>query len=186
MRLRQQVERLFKCRIRLQAEASDRYQTGELDENRDIAARSELWWNTRHPEQEAMWESRVLLGELFYESLLNSVPLDMRALRALKNSALALDLYAWTCYRAYLIVQKKQGAQFTAWSALKEQFGTDYATENDFQKKASAALRRVEGLYPGLTIGKARGGFTVHATRLAVPPKVQWFVDKSGASHKSL
>lgn len=138
-----------------------------------LAARSELWWNTRHPEQDALWESHVYLGELFYESLLNSVPLDMRALRVLKSSALALDLYAWTCYKAYLIVQKKQAPQFVAWSSLKEQFGTEYATVNDFQKKASAALRKVQGLYPGLTIRMVRGGFKIHATRLAVQPSLE-------------
>jgi Plasmid encoded RepA protein len=176
-RLRKQIVRLFECRIKFQAEASDLYQTGSRNKHSDFAEDSELWWNPRHPEQDAMWESWVLLGAHFYESLLNSVPLDMRALRALKNSPLALDLYAWSCYKAYLILQKKQGPQFVAWGSLKEQFGTEYATENDFQKKASAALRKVEGVYPGLTIRKARGGFTVHATRLAVPPKMTLFVE---------
>jgi Plasmid encoded RepA protein len=190
-RLRRQVERLFNCKISYQASAFNGYQAGTRTQTRDIAADSELWWNTHHPEQIAMWDSWVLLGEFFYESLLNSVPLDMRALRALKNSPLALDLYAWACYKAYLIIQKKQGPQFVAWSSLKEQFGTEYATVHDFQRKASAALRKVEAVYPGLTIRKARGGFTVHATRLAVPPKVTLLVDEykgaqSGDSHKTL
>ena len=47
----------------------------------------------------------------------------------------------------------------------------DYGSANDFQRKASVALRKTATLYPGLTIGKAKGGFTIHATRLAVPLK---------------
>ena len=37
----------------------------------------------------------MLLAEEFYRALINNpVPVDMRALRALKQSPLALDLYA--------------------------------------------------------------------------------------------
>jgi Plasmid encoded RepA protein len=188
-RLRKQVERLFNCKISFQAWfGSDRNQT------RDFAADSELWWDTHHPEQEAMFQSWVLLGEAFYKSLLNSIPLDMRALKVLKNSPLKLDLYAWTCYKAYLILQKKQGPQFVAWKSLKEQFGTEYATVDDFRRKAKAALREIQGLYPGLILRKAKGGFKIHATRYAVLPdeKKVLYVDGdqgmfgSGDSHKSL
>ena len=58
-----------------------------------------------------------------------------------------------------------------AWSVLKSQLGADYSDEKNFEKKARAALRTVAEFYPGLTIDKARGGFTIHATRLAVLPK---------------
>jgi len=68
-------------------------------------------------------------------------------------------------------VQKKQPPKFIAWQILMQQLGDDYGTVKDFKKKASAALRKIATLYPGLTIAKAKGGFTIHATRLAVPQK---------------
>jgi hypothetical protein len=58
----------------------------------------------------------------------------MRALRALKRSPLALDLYAWTSYRAFAIVQKNQPPKFVSWRLLMQQLGADYGTANDFQQ----------------------------------------------------
>jgi hypothetical protein len=44
----------------------------------------------------------------------------------------------------------------------------------DCKKKASAALLKIAMLYPGLSITKATGGFTTHATRVAaVPQKIE-------------
>ena len=179
-RLHNQMDRLFGSRISFQQtiEAGDIH--GKRRLNMEIAPESELWWNPKQPGQGALWQSWVRLGEEFYKALEDlPVPLDMRALRALKRSPLALDLYAWICYRAFIIVQKKQPPQFTAWSILMRQLGADYSTPKNFKTKASGALRKITTLYPGLTIGKAKGGFTVHAIRLAVPQKtVQSSLDK--------
>src|SRR5688572_3645042 len=110
----------------------------------EIAPDSELWWDPKRPKQGALWESWIRLSEKFYSALVASpVPVDMRALRALKRSPLALDLYAWVCYRAFVIVQKGQPPQFMAWELLRRQLGADYGTANDFQKKAAPALRKI-------------------------------------------
>jgi Plasmid encoded RepA protein len=171
-RLHNQMDRLFGSRISFQQIVDDPHRHGRAWLNMEVAARGELWWDPKRPDQDALWQSWILLGEEFYNALVAlPVPVDMRALKALKRSPLALDLYAWVCYRAFVIVQKKQPPQFTAWSILMRQLGADYGTANDFQKKAAAALRKIAALYPGLSIGKAKGGFTIHATRLAVPPK---------------
>jgi hypothetical protein len=138
----------------------------------DVAPQSELWWDVKQPEQSTLWLSWIKLGHEFYTALVElPVPVDMRALRALKRSPLALDLYAWVCYRAFVIVQRNQPPQFMSWEMLSRQLGGDYADPKDFKKYARAALRKVEQFYPGLSIDKARGGFTIHATRLAVPQK---------------
>jgi hypothetical protein len=175
-RLKEQMRRLFKCRITFDQTATDRDRTRDMT----VAPDSDLWWHPTHIEQAALWESWIELGEKFFQAImLTPVPIDMRALKALKRSPLALDLYAWVCYRAFVIVQKNERPQFTAWTKLMQQLGADYGTANDFQKKAAPVLRKIERLYPGLKIGKAKGGFTIHAARLAVPQKaVQKPVDK--------
>jgi len=170
-RLKDQMRRLFKCHISFQAVLNDRGGQGERWQNMEVAPDGELWWNP-HPDQGALWESWIDLGEKFFDAAIASpVPIDMRALSALKRSPLALDLYAWASYRAFVIVQKNQPAQFIAWSVLMRQLGADYSTVKNFRPKAAAALRKIATLYPGLTIGTAKGGFTVHATRLAVPSR---------------
>ena len=172
-RLHNQMNRLFASRISFQQTfADDPTRHGKAWLNMDVAPRGELWWNPRTPEQGVLWQSWIQLGQEFYDALVTlPVPVDMRALRALKRSPLALDLYAWVCFRAFVIVQKKLPPQFTAWGLLMRQLGGDYANSDDFKRKAKVALRKISVLYPGLTIGDAKGGFTIHANRLAVPQK---------------
>jgi hypothetical protein len=171
-RLHGQMDRLFNSRISFQQTAAAAHIKGRHSLNMEVATESELWWDVKQPAQGSLWNSWIRLGEDFYKALvLLPVPVDMRALRALKRSPLALDLYAWLCYRSFVIVQHQQPRQFTAWETLMRQLGTDYTDPKDFKKYARGALRKVQSVYPGLTIGEARGGFTVHATRLAVPQK---------------
>jgi len=176
-RLHDQMDRLFSSRIGF----VEKTQTGTLERKErgtmEVSPHYELWWDTKRPEQGALWNSTVFLGEEFYNALVMcAVPVDMRALRALKRSPLALDLYAWICYSAFAIVQQKRPPQFVPWKSLMQQFGTDYSNPDDFKRKAKGALRKIAGdgtghggLYPGLTVKQARGGFMIHAKRLAVP-----------------
>jgi hypothetical protein len=62
------------------------------------------------------------------------VPVDMRALRALKRSPLALDLYAWATYRTFTVSRTRKPA-FITWSELAAQIGADYADPKDFRRK---------------------------------------------------
>lgn len=171
-RLHVQMNRLFNSRISFQEAAIAQSMRGRRTKDMSIAPESELWWDIRQPSQGTLWNSWIRLGEDFYEALIAMpVPVDMRALRALKRSPLALDLYAWLCYRVFVIYKKQQPPQFTAWESLMAQLGTDYSDVKDFKKKAKAALRKIQSVYPGLSIGKANGGFTIHAKRLAIAPK---------------
>jgi Plasmid encoded RepA protein len=57
-----------------------------------VAPRGEFWWSVRDPSQAALWGSWIELGEKFFEAITAApVPLDMRALKALKRSPLALS-----------------------------------------------------------------------------------------------
>jgi hypothetical protein len=171
-RLHNQADRLFSSRIGWVEKPQQGSAHGIFRTSVEFSPHYELWWDVRSPEQGAFWESKVLLGEILYSAFASSsVPLDMRALRALKRSPLALDLYAMLAYRAFVILQKNLTPQFIAWEQLRCQFGTDYSDPKNFKKKAAAALRKIATVYPGLTITKAKGGFAIHATRLAVPQK---------------
>ena len=46
------------------------------------------------------FNSVVVLSAEFYDELVaHAVPIDLRALKALKSSPLALDIYSWLTYR---------------------------------------------------------------------------------------
>jgi hypothetical protein len=168
--LQDQMDRLISSRISFQQSIETADATGKRWRNMEIAPEGELWWHKRPEGQSPVQESWIRLGEDFFNALatLSSPPVDLRAVLQLR-SPMEIDLYILMCYRAYLIVKKDLPPQFTAWSVLKDQLGADYGTSRNFQISAQAALRKVAELYPGLTVRKARGGFTIHATRLAVP-----------------
>jgi hypothetical protein len=168
-RLKNQMDRLFRARIgfeRISSAASDA--TEETWVDMPIGSETQFWWDAKNPNQDTIWDSYVDLGEKFFEAITAyPVPADLRALRALKKSALALDLYVWATYRVHT-VNKKKTPQFIPWDGLMRQLGSEYSDVKDFKKKAKAALNKVRGVYPALKISPATGGFMLHPGATAV------------------
>ena len=51
-----------------------------------IAERGEFWWNERKPDEPVLWESKIELGEKFFQEIItHPVPIDMNTLTALKR-----------------------------------------------------------------------------------------------------
>jgi hypothetical protein len=170
-RLREQMLRLFRATISFEIEDDDAGSAEWLD--MQVVVGGKTWWDFREPTQGALFESVIELGEKFYEALIAApVPVDMRALRALKRSPLALDLYAWATYRAFTVTQAGKPT-FIPWAALAAQIGGDYADLKDFRKKAIASLRKVQTVYPALRLGDAEGGFVLKPSASAVRPRAR-------------
>ena len=168
-RLKTQMERLFRARITFETTADLGDQSGTRWSDMPVAPNGELWWNHRRPDQGTLFGSWIELGEAFYASTIASpVPVDVRALHALKRSPLALDLYAWSTYRTFRVT-KAGRTQFVPWRGLMKQFGGDYGDVKDFKRKAKAALRKVQAVYPGLNLEDAPGGVNVRPGLTAVP-----------------
>ena len=62
-RLRNQMRRLFSAHVRLVYE----HEHGEASVNSPVASRTEFWWNKRKPNERVLWESKIELGEKFFE-----------------------------------------------------------------------------------------------------------------------
>jgi hypothetical protein len=155
-RLRDQMERLFRARISFDSNGERKMW---LD--MQVAPEGEFWWDPRRPEQAALWGSWIELGEKFYAAITAfPVPADMRALRALKRSPLALDLYAWLSYEAWR-AHKTGKARFENWQQLHAHLGAEYSRMSDFRRFAKAALRKIKTVYPGLKLGDRQGGIDV-------------------------
>ena len=168
-RLKSQMLRLFRATISFEETIRDGKKEGDRWLDMQVAPRGELWWDARDIEQESLFDSWIELGETFYESIMAApVPVDVRALHALKNSPLALDLYAWACYRSFLVTKRREKA-FVPWRSLEKQLGTDYADPKDFKKKAKAMLRKVKLVYPGLELEEVNGGIVLYPSRPAIP-----------------
>ena len=98
-RLRNQMRRLFNVHVQL----IDEDEHGEASVNSLVADRTELWWNPKRPNECSLWESKIELGEKFFNEIIrHPVPLDMNTLKAMKRSSLGLDAYMWLTYRTLL------------------------------------------------------------------------------------
>lgn len=152
-RLQGQMQRLFSASIRFRrtSEAAN----GDIRERTrvvPIIEESELWWNPKHVRQGYLWDSWLELSESFYKTITAiPVPLNMRALKALKRSPLALDLFAWLSYKSWNVTRLKT-PQAVSWELLHAQLGADYAELRNFKVKASLAIRKIVNLQPEFRI----------------------------------
>ena len=88
-RLRNQMRRLFNAHVQLVYKDEH----GEASVSSSVADSTAFWWNPKRPHERMLWESKIELGEKFFNEIINHpVPIDMNTLAALKRCALGLDL----------------------------------------------------------------------------------------------
>jgi len=170
-RLRKQMKSLFTARMSF--DYTKKNKSSWL--NMDIAPMGELWWDYKKPMQGNFWQSWIELGEKFYESIIAApIPVDMRALKAIKRSPLALDLYAWLSYRTF-IAAKKGKNQFISWHNLEKQLGCNYQNTRHFKVKVRQAIRKIELVYPELLVAEIKDknheGLEVKPSQTAIKPR---------------
>lgn len=177
-RLRNQMERLFRAMISFEINIDDPHQHGHSWLDMQVAPSGQLWWDPKRPEEDTLWGNWIMLGEDFYTAITASpVPVDVRALRALKRSPLALDLYSLAVYKAHMA--NRRGAQFIPWRGLLHQLGANYDAEriDHFKDKVKRTLRnKVAETFPGRLKydDRHRNGLTfLPGTKLAVTPALE-------------
>jgi hypothetical protein len=162
---RKQMQALAACTLRLS------YPIGDKIANLQAPPIEEFHAWIRGEEEEgqgALWPGVMKLSPRFFDSLReHAVPLDGRALAALKHSALALDLYSWLGHRLCR-VRKEDGIRVT-WAALKDQFGEEYRNPQDFKKEVRSALRQVLAVYPSARLDEVTGGLQLRPSPPPIP-----------------
>jgi len=163
-RLRQQMQRLFAASVSCTYEEGNRW---SMDSVR-IAERADLWWSPKAPEQAALWRSTVILGERFFEEAVHSpVPVDLRALKKLRRSPLALDIYCWLTHRmSYL-----RRPTVIPWAALQAQFGADYRLTRQFKANFLIQLKAVLGEYPEARVEASEEGLALKPSPPHIAPQ---------------
>ena len=168
-RLRNQMKRLFGCSVSMIYE--DKH--GEQFVSSLIAERGEFWWNERKPDEPMLWDSKIYLGEAFFNEIIqHPVPLDMNTLTALKRSSLGLDLYLWLVYRTFAL----RAPQRLTWRQVYRQFGVDPARASDrvtvrnFQRKVLRELKKIKLAWPDLNYTTAPGVLILHPSTPTIPP----------------
>ena len=168
-RLRNQMKRLFGCTVSMTYEDEH----GDQFVSSLIAERGEFWWNERKPDEPMLWDSKIYLGEAFFNEIIrHPVPLDMNTLTALKRSPLGLDLYLWLVYRTFSL----RAPQRLTWQQLYRQFGahpdnaSDKRTVLNFRTKVLRELKKIKLAWPELNYATAPGVLILSPSKPAIAP----------------
>ena len=155
-RLRNQMKRLFRCTVSLIYED----ERGDASVSSLIARRTEFWWNKRKPDERTLWDSKIELGEDFFNEIIHHpVPLNMNTLKALKRCSLGLDLYLWLTYRTFALTRPVR----ITWRQVYRQFGlhpskaSDKQTVKNFRRKILRELVKIKLAWPDLNYATAPG-----------------------------
>ena len=171
-RLRNQMKRLFTSHVQFIYED----QHGEAIVNSSVADRMEFWWNPKRPDQPTLWDSKLRLGEDFFNEIIqHPVPIDMNTLTALKRSPLGLDLYLWLVYRTFPL----RAPLRLTWKQVYRQFGahpdkaSDHRTVQDFRRKVLRELKKIKIAWPGLNYATVRGFLVLYPSTPVIAPADQ-------------
>jgi Plasmid encoded RepA protein len=169
-RFRGQMERLFGAAISTRWKHDQGGQSSSGGSNLVLAEDFDLWWTPQKLSQAPLARSSVTLSQRFFEQLVEApVPLDLRAIKALKRSPLSLDLYAWATRRVSYLKRPLR----ISWESFQRSFGTGYAEtaqgKSRFRGNAIEALLRVKAVYPQLRVEIQRAGVLIQPSATHVP-----------------
>jgi hypothetical protein len=163
--IREQLDRLLACEWMIRWDGEDRDGTREFG-IKEIKLTHEYVGTDR---KNGGFVREILLTEGFFEHLRShAVPLNEHAIRQLRDSATALDLYTWLAYRLPRINPKRPA--LLSWEQLAVHFGNEGNNIRKFRQTVRDAWERhVSGVYPA-----ARADFDTGVIRLhASPPPLQ-------------
>ncbi len=161
-RLREQMKKLFAASVSCTYSGKDHWAI----KNVQPVTQANLWWNPKAPKQAALFESTLTLGEEFFNEIINyPIPIDMDALKALKRSPMALDIYCWLTYRMSYLKNKTT----IPWGALEIQFGADYERTRDFKKYFLYQLRKVNVVYSEAKVDMDDKGLILQPSKPHIP-----------------
>lgn len=165
-RLREQLGRLFASTI---AVVRDDTLAGQSIQSLHTAGfrvtdQSSVWWDPQRPEQAGLFQSEVTLSERFFQELTDKpVPVDLRALRALKQSPIALDIYSWLTWRNSFLRSKTT----VPWEGLMGQFGTE-SSPKKFRENFKKALQQVLIVYPAARVDVSSAGIILQPSPTSI------------------
>ncbi len=144
-RVKEQMKRLFSCSISVVYDDNE----GFAFKRMEPVEKAILWWDPKKPEQSTIFNSTLLLREEFFKEIIdNPIVYRMGALKTLKQSSMAVDIYIWTTYRNSYAKKPSR----IPWEALQLQFGAGYPLtsqgKRNFKKKFIQSLERVSLVYP--------------------------------------
>ncbi|NKX68280.1 hypothetical protein HEP89_29525 (plasmid) [Labrenzia sp. 5N] len=163
---KEQLRALAACRMEIST--WDGKRSGQVDVK--PLNKVELWF-PENANQKSLWPTTIAFSEDFYRELKNhALPIDVRVLRALSNSARRLDLMLWVTYR----ITRLQTKLVLDWKPLKSQFGEGYTRDRAFKAAMIDDVAALKEIFPKIPLKLTERGLEMEAadaTALAIPKR---------------
>jgi Plasmid encoded RepA protein len=159
--VREQAERISRCRLTFHAKR----QGGSLLVNQNIVDVAMFVDDSADAEQGTLFVETARLSEIFFQQLRkHAVPLDEAAIRHIRNSSMALDVYCWLAYRLHSLL----GPKPITWAALAGQFGAGIKLHKHFKPAFLENLALAQAVYRDARVEVTEAGLLLHPS----PPPV--------------
>jgi hypothetical protein len=168
-RLKYQMAALFSAMISCRYDGTNSWTLKNV-----LLADSVDWWEPQHPEVAGEWRSRLQLSQPFFQECVDHpLPIDLRVIRVLRTSPLALDIYMWLTHRMSYLSRRT----VIPWQSLMAQFGAAYSSNDqgvrDFKRAFIRQMRRVHYLYQEARIDANDDGLVLQPSATHIPPMQQ-------------
>ena len=161
--LKEQMRRLFAANIAI---TTDPKSVNWANDGFRVADRANFFWDPLTPDQPSLFKSTLVLSERFYNELVeHPVPVDMRALRALRQSPMAIDIYGWLTWRFYALSRRTH----IPWESLQMQFGSEVKSSRKFRQTFGDALKQVLLVYPDAKVEPTKSSLVLMPSNTSVP-----------------
>lgn len=164
---KEQLRALAACRMEISS--WDGKRSGQVDVK--PLQKVELWF-AENPNQQSLWPTTIAFSGDFYNELQkHALPMDVRALRALSNSARRLDLLMWVTYR----ITRLKTNLVLDWKPLKAQFGDGYTRDRDFKTALVDDIAALKEIFPKLPLKLSERGMEMgqcDAAVLSIPKRI--------------
>jgi hypothetical protein len=160
--VKEQAERLSRCRLTFHSN----WKGAGVLVNQNIVDFAMFVGSDVSADQGSLFVETARLSEIFFNQLTqHAVPLDEAAIRHIRNSSMALDVYCWLAYRLHVLKAPK----ILTWAALAGQFGMGIKEQKHFRAAFSEALSLALAVYRDAGVTVAREGVTLQPS----PPPVR-------------
>lgn len=143
-RVKDQIKRMSGSHISCFYDDKDSFSLDSMK----LIKKANLWWSPKDPNQGSLFDSTLTLEEEFFKEITsNPIPVDLRALKSLSKSPMAIDIYNWLTYRMSYLKQNTN----IPFESLQVQFGGEYKTDrfgrSNFKKEFLKQLKKVHMVY---------------------------------------
>ena len=160
--VREQAERISRCRLTFHAKR----QGASLLVNQNIVDVAMFVDDPGDARQGTLFVETARLSETFFQQLKrHAVPLDEAAIRHIRNSSMALDVYCWLAYRLHSLLAPKP----ITWAALAGQFGAGIKLRKHFKQAFLENLALAQAVYRDAKVEVTETGLLLHPS----PPPVR-------------